>query len=639
MKKKNILLGLAITALSPLSFADVVLSEVLYDAPNNDTTEEYIELFNASCSAIDLSNYKLQDNGSTYVLSGTIAPNSYFSVAKNDAAYFALFNQHADANDLSLTLGNSGDYIKLLKNNAVIDTVAWEHGLANWPISTKDKSIYRTSLNTGNTAWAVSSNAGSHNTGSLTFDCVPTTDNQLFNNKPKTGLSANKGQTLDFVVNVPVNSSKLTINMTGNNGDADLILSFNNKQICKPYLNGSNEQCSISGPAAGIYTVEVNAYQEFSALSLVVNIDAITIEPQPASTVLTNALPVSDIVISTGEQIHYQFDVPADASNLSVAISGGTGDADLYLQFEQAPTTSSNICRPYLNGNNESCDIAAPSTGRYYIMIDAYSAVDALTLTASFVAPVVQPTEPTDPPSEGYQYDVYYQTAISQSGASLKSSLNTIIKDHVRFTYSQAWDGLGYADEDPNNTDNVILLYTNRSEPKINRAGMSNSQDAWNREHVWAKSHGFPSSGQHAYTDFHHLRPADVSVNSARGNKDFLNGGSEISEAPGNFTDDDSFEPVNTAKGDVARMIFYMDVRYEGNDNSGTPDLSITNGTTNTGNAQLGDLCTLLQWHNSDPVSDWERRRNQRIFQWQKNRNPFIDNPQWANDLYQIQCQ
>ena len=115
-------------------------------------------------------------------------------------------------------------------------------------------------------------------------------------------------------------------------------------------------------------------------------------------------------------------------------------------------------------------------------------------------------------------------------------------------------------------------------------------------------------------------------------------GGSEISEAPGNRTDSDSFEPKDEVKGDVARMIFYMDVRYEGNDSSGTPDLSIANGMTSTGQPLLGDLCTLLSWHLQDPVSDWERRRNNRIFEWQTNRNPFIDNSTWASDIYASSC-
>ncbi|WP_435276132.1 endonuclease [Psychrobium sp. nBUS_13] len=525
MKKNKLLLAIGLTVTSPLALADVVLSEVLYDAPNNDTTEEYVELFNASCNAINLNDYKLQDNGVTYQLSGTIEPSSYFVVARNANGYQGLFNQSPNLSNLSLSLGNSGDYVKLLKNNNTIDTVAWEGGLSGWSISTRNKSIHRTSLSAGNGAWAVSSNAGSHLSGSLTYNCAPVVDDsKLKNNQAKTGLSVTRGNTLNFTIDVPANASKLDVSIAGNNGDADLIVSLNNNELCKPYLHGSNEQCELSNPTAGTYSVDVDAYTSFSNVSLL----------------------------------------------------------------------------------------------------------------AKVTAPVTTPPPP--PPSGDYNYDVYYQSAIGKSGATLKSALNALAKDHVRFSYSQAWDGLGYADEDPNNTNNVILLYTGRSAPKTNRAGMSNSQDAWNREHVWAKSHGFPSSGQHAYTDFHHLRPADVSVNSARGNKDFLNGGSEIGEAPGNFTDSDSFKAADTVKGDVARMIFYMDVRYEGNDNSGTPDLSIANGTTRTGVAQLGDLCTLLQWHLDDPVSNWERRRNSRIFEWQKNRNPFIDNPQWATELYQSQC-
>lgn len=635
MKKNKLLLAIGLIVTSPLALADVVLSEVLYDAPNNDTTEEYVELFNASCNTINLSNYKLQDNGATYQLSGTIAPNSYFVVARNANGYQGLFSQAPNLANLSLTLGNSGDYVKLLKANNTIDTVAWEGGLAGWSISTRNKSIHRTSLSTGNSAWAVSNNAGSHQSGSLSFDCAPVVDNKLSNNQAKTGLSASKGNTLSYTFDVPSNVSKLTVKTTANNGDADLIVKLNGSELCKPYLNGSNEQCDIDNPAAGNYSITIEAYQAFNNLSLLAKTTTSTTTPPPVNTVLTNGTPVSGISITQGTQVHYQIDVPANAKDLKIAITGGSGDADLYLQFNKAAAKSSHICRPYKDGNNESCDIAAPSTGRYHMMLDAYRAVSGLTLTASFK---VGGTEPTPPPSGGYQYNVYYASAIGKSGNTLKSSLNAIIKNHTRFSYSQAWNGLGYADEDPNNTNNVILLYTGRSEPKTNRAGMSNSQDAWNREHVWAKSHGFPSSGQHAYTDFHHLRPADVSVNSARGNKDFLNGGSEIGEAPGNFTDSDSFQPAATVKGDVARMIFYMDVRYEGGDNSGTPDLSIANGTTSTGVAQLGDLCTLLQWHLEDPVSNWERRRNNRIFEWQKNRNPFIDNPQWATDLYQSQC-
>ena len=118
-------------------------------------------------------------------------------------------------------------------------------------------------------------------------------------------------------------------------------------------------------------------------------------------------------------------------------------------------------------------------------------------------------------------------------------------------------------DEDPNNPSNVILLYSGASQAKSTNGG---GVDDWNREHVWAKSHGDFGTSTGPGTDVHHLRPTDVSVNSTRGNKDFDTGGSPVAQAPGSLTDADSFEPRDADKGDVARMIFYMSVRYEGGD-------------------------------------------------------------------------
>ena len=95
---------------------------------------------------------------------------------------------------------------------------------------------------------------------------------------------------------------------------------------------------------------------------------------------------------------------------------------------------------------------------------------------------------------------------------------------------------------------------------------------------MWPKSHGFSASSLEAYTDIHHLRPTDISVNSSRGNLDFDNSDSPLSEAPANRVDSDSFEPRDAVKGDVARMVFYMDTRYEGSD--ATPDLRVVDRLT-----------------------------------------------------------
>ena len=133
--------------------------------------------------------------------------------------------------------------------------------------------------------------------------------------------------------------------------------------------------------------------------------------------------------------------------------------------------------------------------------------------------------------------------------------------------------------------------------------------------------------------DVHHLRPTDVSVNSARGNKDFDMGGSPVDEAEGNFTDDDSFEPRDEVKGDVARMIMYMAVRYEGED--GAPDLELNDQVDNGSAPAMGRQSVLLEWNAQDPPDDFEKNRNQVIFdQFQHNRNPFVDHPEWAADIW-----
>ncbi|GAB3158462.1 hypothetical protein GCM10027290_61750 [Micromonospora sonneratiae] len=243
-------------------------------------------------------------------------------------------------------------------------------------------------------------------------------------------------------------------------------------------------------------------------------------------------------------------------------------------------------------------------------------------------SPTPSPTA-TTPPGGGYD-ETYYKNAIGKTGPALRSALHDIIKVQTKLSYSQVWEALKSTDEDPNNPNNVILLYTGRSQSKTSNGG---NADDWNREHVWAKSHGDFGTATGPGTDVHHLRPDDVSVNAARGNKDFDNGGSPVAEAPGNYTDSDSWEPRNAVKGDVARMLMYMAIRYEGND--GWPNLEM-NQLVNNGTAPYhGRLSVLLQWNQLDPPDAFEKRRNQVIYDdWQGNRNPFIDHPEWATAIW-----
>lgn len=239
----------------------------------------------------------------------------------------------------------------------------------------------------------------------------------------------------------------------------------------------------------------------------------------------------------------------------------------------------------------------------------------------------------------------YYATTDGKTGDALKTELYNIIKDHTVFSYSDVWDAIQQTDADPNNPDNVILLYTGRSQDADYRdqgAGVDYSQydngngtydDSYNREHVWAKSHGFPDASDVAYTDIHHLRPCDRSVNTSRSEDDFDWGTTPHPEATECKTATDIWEPRDDVKGDVARMMFYMATRYEGEDGY---DLELVDYVgTEPGDVVFGNLTTLLDWHTSDPVDDWERNRNNIIDEyWQGNRNPFIDHPEFAEEIW-----
>ncbi|MFF5448699.1 endonuclease I family protein [Streptomyces sp. NPDC012888] len=223
----------------------------------------------------------------------------------------------------------------------------------------------------------------------------------------------------------------------------------------------------------------------------------------------------------------------------------------------------------------------------------------------------------------------YYAAAQGKTGTQLKSALHGIIKNQSRISYSAVWEALRVTDQDPANSANVILLYSGRSQSKWTNGG---DPDDWNREHVWAQSHGDFGTVAGPGTDLHHIRPEDVTVNSTRGNKDFDHGGGPVSEAPGSLTDSNSFEPRDAVKGDVARMILYMAVRYEGGD--GFANLEV-NDSTNGSVPWHGRISVLKQWNEIDPPDAFEQRRNQIIFDsYQHNRNPFIDHPEWVEAIW-----
>ena len=267
-----------------------------------------------------------------------------------------------------------------------------------------------------------------------------------------------------------------------------------------------------------------------------------------------------------------------------------------------------------------------------------------------------------DPP------DGYYNKAEGLSGSKLVDSIHLIIDNHTVLKYTNSgnndwhdgldidvWEALVYTDstclDGMLNCGDVQLLYLGESRhmSKANRG--SGANDSWDREHVWPKSRGFKKQSQDGYTDLHHLRPADRNINGSRSNYGYDVGGKPVMDklADGTKVDstakldthNDSFEPPNRAKGQVARMIFYMAVRYQpGDDQSpeNMPNLVLKDNNKRTTEPWIGDLCTLLQWHNQYGPTDFERRRNDRVMDLQGNRNPFIDEPGWANLIWGDRC-
>jgi endonuclease I len=226
----------------------------------------------------------------------------------------------------------------------------------------------------------------------------------------------------------------------------------------------------------------------------------------------------------------------------------------------------------------------------------------------------------------------YYNGTENLTGFELKNALHEIIKDHVDFSYYRTGQIINYSDSDPANPENVILFYLQESRD-ADMYGMGG--DYINREHVWAKSHGYFSGIRPMDSDVHNLRPSDASVNEDRGNKDFDNvrpNGTQHHEATECWYTEWAWEPGPATKGQVARILFYMATRYEDADLE--IDLELVDKINTFPLPEHGKLSTLIEWNNQYPPSDFERRRNERIHQIQQNRNPFVDNPEFANLIW-----
>ena len=231
----------------------------------------------------------------------------------------------------------------------------------------------------------------------------------------------------------------------------------------------------------------------------------------------------------------------------------------------------------------------------------------------------------------------YYHYAMGLTGAVLKAKLHEIISTGSRqLNDTEENEAMKVLHTDPNNSSNVYYLYNVTS--SVSKT-LYNANNGWNKEHCWPESRGLGNEGPDQ-VDVHNLFAEDKGVNALRGNlyydeSDPADPGYRspaTNAAPQTSMDSNSFEPPDASKGNVARGAFYMAVRYDGGEDN-TVALWFSDNPSHTNS--MGKLTTLLLWHAMDPPDALESNKNELIHaDWQYNRNPFIDHPEWVEQIW-----
>jgi endonuclease I len=502
-------------------------------------------------------------------------------------------------------------------------------------------------------AAAATSSFGACNAGQTLTGGGGGSGNQLVNNVPVNGLAATTNNSVNFFIPVPAGASNLVVTTSGGTGDADLYVRLGSAPTtstytCRSWASGNTETCTIAAPSAGNYHVMARAYTSFTGLTLRASYG--TGGGGDAAPTLLSSTPANG------------------AANVAAS-------TNLSLTFSEAVTLvgSWNTLSCSATGSHPVAVSGGPTVFTLNPATD-FGALESCTLT--LIGANVRDQDGTIHPmaanatvgfSTTGSSGGYYGSVVTSSASALRSSLHPVIDDHTKIPYTASttdtWDVLNIADQDPLNTGRILDIYKNA--PYTKSAG---GNDFYNREHTWPNSLGFPSDGatNYAYTDLHMLMASDIAYNSARSNKPYDNcasgcteyttqsyngagGGSGTYPGNSNWTNASVFQVWSKLKGNVARAMFYMDLRYEGGTHgvsgAAEPDLRLTDTmsliTQSGGNASvayMGRLATLLQWHQQDPVDAAELLRNEVIQTYQGNRNPFVDHPEWVACIYQGVC-
>ena len=264
----------------------------------------------------------------------------------------------------------------------------------------------------------------------------------------------------------------------------------------------------------------------------------------------------------------------------------------------------------------------------------------------------------------------YYNSITATGGQALLGQLHDLmINTHTKYTsYTDCKTSSIVYKLEPGSTSNYITdFYTQKDITKEWEGG--NASGEWNREHVWCQSHSIDNAtgtqlwGEtYGGSDLHHLRPIEHNLNSKRNNNRYGNlsdyslsrdsyktySAYDTGTDLGGYCNAsyDIFEPIDTVKGDVARILMYVYTHYssatyvngttDGTIGSNTGKLSITDIVNTKKGTEVDAWNLLLSWNTSDPVDAREITRNEEVAKIQGNRNPFIDHPEYADKIFNV---
>jgi large repetitive protein len=220
---------------------------------------------------------------------------------------------------------------------------------------------------------------------------VASTVRTLSNGVPVTALTGADGSETLFQIVVPSGQTSLEIKITGGSGDCDLYVKRDAAPTLssfdyRPFLPGNEETVLIPNPTAGTWFVMLNGYDAYSGLTLTATYSG-SGGGDTDVTILTNGVAVTGLTGAVGNMQYFKIAVPADQNQISFVMSGGTGDADMYIRAGSKPTETQYDYRPFNGGNSESISISNPVTGTWYVMLMGRAAYSGVTLKVTYVGP------------------------------------------------------------------------------------------------------------------------------------------------------------------------------------------------------------------------------------------------------------